>query len=114
MLTLAFKNADQFRKYSGAALHKRLVDVLEWFIQRYGYAVITSSVRSDGIHSTYPLRAVDLRSSIYPQPDMVADEINRVWTYDPSRPQYQVCVYHDVGMGMHFHIQVHKNTMRVT
>ena len=98
-------------------LDPTLVELLEWL---HGWfpppMMVTSAWRPDdpGIHSTRPLRAVDLRS--HHIPDAVArqveERINRAWIYDPRRPEKRVCLWHDVGLGVHFHLQVHPRNHR--
>ena len=90
-----------------------------WIVDMLGDVVVTSAHRSrkihggdSGIHMAVPLRAFDLRSYIYSDPFAVQDEINANWIYDPYRPQFNVCVYHDTGRGVHFHVQTHPNTIR--
>ena len=80
--------------------------------------IVTSDFRSKpihdndpGIHGTNPLRAIDLRSWTMRNPEIIAEKINKAWIYDPKRPEYKVCVYHNIGQGYHFHLQVHDNTV---
>lgn len=89
-----------------------LISVLVWLDDQYpGRVVITSGYRSgNSIHGTIPCRAVDLRSWIFKDPELRANYINHMWEYDHKRPDKKVCVYHDSGRGLHFHIQVHPNT----
>lgn len=102
-----------------AATHMRrdpkLSIMVAWWHDRYPVqTVITESWRParhpGDLHSLIPYRAVDLRSWIFKYPDEVADEVNRVWIYDPQRPQKKCCVYH--GEAKHFHLQVHPNTLK--
>ena len=93
-----------------------LVDVVEWIYDRYRRVLITCEKRKkrhdNDLHGVKPLRAVDLRSWIYTEPEALAKDINNKWAYDPKRPMMDVCVFHDSGEGEHFHIQVHPNTKR--
>ena len=66
--------------------------------------------KDPGIHNTDPLRAIDLRSWTIRNPELIAEKINKAWIYDPKRPDKKACVYHDIGQGHHFHLQVHDNT----
>ncbi|KKL06898.1 hypothetical protein LCGC14_2591420 [marine sediment metagenome] len=101
--------------------HPILVDVNLWILGRYGILIVTSAYRphkihpgDSGIHSTVPLRADDIRSYIYPTPDELMErDINENWQYDPKRTHLKVAVFHDTGQGIHGHIQVHPNTVRI-
>ena len=99
--------------------HPKLVMVYVWILTRFARALITEGYREplhfNDLHGIDKLlRALDLRSWIYDNPDKIAENINKHWIYDPDRPSMKVCVYHDVGQGKHFHIQVHNRTeMRV-
>lgn len=92
----------------------KLFRVLRWWKRNFGKLVITEGFRPkkhvNDLHGVYPVRAVDLRSWIYEDPEEVARICNRTWTYDPSRPRFKVCVYHNAGSGAHFHVQVHPMT----
>lgn len=39
------------------------------------------------------------------------DWLNSIFVYDPQRSRFQCIVWHDVGSGDHFHLQVHPNTV---
>lgn len=70
-------------------------------------------INSD-IHDSNPLRAFDIRSWMFTldECEEIRDAVNEEFTYDPTRPEKKVCVYHGVGRNaMHFHIQVHPNTV---
>ncbi len=94
-----------------------LVEIVSWVAKTYGL-VMTESYRHqrhpNDLHGVDPVRAVDLRSWCY-DGDMahqIRDEINQKWAYDPIRPDRQVAIIHDIGQGVHFHIQVHPRTER--
>ena len=100
--------------------HPKLIEVLLWVKVRYDTSkvTITSAYRShkihdkdSGIHITIPLRAFDIRSSVFDDPQAIADDINDAFIYDPDRPDMKVAIYHDSGSGLHFHIQVHDHTI---
>lgn len=77
--------------------------------KNYTRAEITSD-----IHDSDPLRAFDIRSWMFSTDECeeIRDKINEEFTYDTKRPQKKVCVYHGIGRNaMHFHIQVHPNTI---
>ena len=78
--------------------------------------VITESYRpkthANDVHGTDPYRGTDIRSRCYPDPQAVADDINRRYVYDPERPAKKVAVLHDSGQGEHIHLQTHPRTAR--
>jgi hypothetical protein len=114
-MDLQFKSEEIFYNFTAKAVHPNLAAVLHWFWKQYFDVIVTSAWRADdtGIHHTDPLRAVDLRSWVFPDPERRAAEINAAWLYDPQRTRLKVCVYHDVGRGAHFHIQVHDRTVKI-
>lgn len=77
------------------------------------HTVITSLYRIGdvGPHGQLPLRAVDLRY-VKDESELAEQMINATWIYDPERPHYKVALLHNVGGGLHLHIQVHRNTRR--
>ena len=100
------------------AWHPKLIEVLLWIKVRYSEVIITSAFRSSkihpkdsGIHRTIPLRAFDMRSNVFDDPQAIADDINNAFLYDPDRPHLKVAIYHDTGSGPHFHIQCHDHTI---
>lgn len=43
---------------------------------------------------------------------MIAANLNKAFTYDPDRPKLVCCLFHNVGLGRHAHLQVHpKSTL---
>lgn len=92
-----------------------LAEITVWLADTYGLVMteFERPARHPGdVHSTDPVRAVDIRSKCYDgdQAARIRDEINGIWEYDSNRPQMQCAIIHDVGEGVHFHIQVHPNT----
>ena len=89
--------------------------ILSNILGMYSKIVITEGYRdqlhSNDLHGVIPVRAIDIRSWIYDNPEKIEQIINTRYTYDPQRPEYQCCVYHTTGHGMHFHIQVHPRTI---
>jgi hypothetical protein len=88
-----------------------LIDIMMWFLSYYSAQTITSGYRPEdktSVHSTIPCRGIDIRSSIYPDPQAIADHINAIWSYDDRRPGKPVCIYHD----HHLHIQTSYRTIR--
>lgn len=97
-----------------------LVEINQYIIDTYG-EVITESWREPrhpgDVHSTDPVRAIDLRSWCYETKgtiEKIRDDINSKWEYDPKRPgKYKVMIIHKVeGGGVHAHVQCHPNTRR--
>jgi|TARA_R100001530_G_scaffold135833_1_gene114120 hypothetical protein len=118
MIHQKYKNKKVFLAAHSVSTHPNLLELELWIQERYGERVCTSAFRSapihakdSSIHRTDPLRAKDYRSRDMSDPELIADDINEHWEYDPRRPgKYKVCKYHDTGQGWHFHIQVHSNT----
>ena len=92
--------------------HPTLLEILAWLDLKGIPITVTSFFRrtGSGVHSTDPVRAMDLRSRIIPNPLAVAELINENWIYDNARSHLNVALYHNAGSGFHFHIQVHDNT----
>ena len=93
-----------------------LIDIICYVAHKYGF-VMTESYREkkhrNDLHGTIPVRANDLREWCYPAgfAKTIKDDINAKWQYDPRRPKTKFCAkIHDVGNGIHFHIQVHPRT----
>jgi len=72
--------------------------------------VITSMFRDSGIHSTG--RAADIRSRIFKnsQCRKITNYLNKKYKYGLGYDgkEHDTCIWHDVGKGKHFHIQVKK------
>jgi hypothetical protein len=109
---IASKNEQVERNILAVAWHPKLIQLYQWIKDCYPEALITSAYREGdkGVHGTDPLRGFDLRSWVFDDPESVKDDINEMWVYDPTRPDKKVAILHDVGQGMHFHLQVHDNT----
>jgi len=95
-----------------------LIKIISDVAKQHGI-VMTESYREPlhmgDVHSTQPVRAVDLRSWAYPdeKAQEIKHEINRRWEYDPDRPNKHCAIIHRVGNGgIHFHVQVHPRTRR--
>ena len=98
--------------------HHRMIALAMWLMVRLSEVVVTSAYREkkiypndSGIASTNPCRHLDIRSYVYEEPQKVVDDINKNWKYDPKRPQFKCAVLHDVGKGVHIHLQTHDNTV---
>ena len=96
-----------------------LIKIIVYMANRWGL-VMTESYREkrhmNDLHGCQPVRAVDLRSWCYGSESaarLIADEINSMWSYDPTRPRLKVALLHKVSGGAyHFHIQVSDKTIR--
>lgn len=106
------KNTEVLSSLLSHAYHYKLVSIICWICETWPETVITEGWRpkkhDNDLHGLG--RANDLRDRVYDDPQAVCDAINDKWEYDPKRPDYVVCKYHDSGNGLHFHIQVHPNT----
>ena len=77
--------------------------------------VITESFREgdSGVHGCYrglDFRTWELKSS---EIEDILTDINSRFLYDKTRSEMKVLIYHDVGKGLHLHLQSHPNTVRV-
>ena len=116
MSEIAFKNLGVLKGMFTYAWHPILISLLLWIKVRYSKeSVLITCAYEDrdrpSCHCTSPLRAFDMRSWTFSEPQKVADDINSAWTYDPSRPKKKVAIYHDTGRGPHIHLQVHDKTV---
>jgi hypothetical protein len=103
--------------------HPILIQVLGWLNSRYPDQItITCAYESRrdaaltgkvSLHSTIPFRAIDIRSSCFNNPEEVEERINQYWVYDPDEREKKVALYHDVGRGLHIHVQVTDRTKRL-
>lgn len=96
----------------------RLIALAIWFCVRHNFPMITSAYRANAvhakdsrIHSTIPCRAMDFSVCDIPDPESACQDVNQYWQYDPKRPWMKCALYHDVGLGPHIHLQVHRNTV---
>lgn len=141
---IRIKNSTVLSDLVNVSWHKNLIDVISWLHNKLpGCILITSGFRTNSsTHGTTPLRAVDLRSSVFSEPFKVCDYINENWFYGDSL--HKVCLFHRVlicksckakhevnpikiptnlicskcnksdfeDLGPHFHIQVSSETKR--
>jgi len=116
MFKISFKDKKVLKGFAETQVHPKLIEILQFMLDSGVELIITESSRkkmhSHDLHDVVPLRAVDVRSWIFDSPESVVALINEAYTYDPRRKYIQVCIYHDVGLGKHFHIQVHPDTIR--
>ena len=114
MSSIGYKNHKVLKGMFEVAWHPFLIEVLLWMAVRYSKITLTSAHRNymvhskdSGIHMTDPLRAFDIDSDDFDNAKAIENDINAHFIYDPQRPKIKVAIYHDVGLGMHIHIQVH-------
>lgn len=109
------KDIDILDSLMGYEFHWNLRELIRWIYGRHKKLYVTEAhrppIRPGDVHSTDPVRAMNLRSWIFKNPRKLANDINKNWQYDPKRSHLKCCVYHRVkGGGWHFHCQVHNNT----
>lgn len=110
---LKFKDKDVYMSNATHAHCHRLAEIEFWVLSNFGMLVTCAHRRSrhsNDLHGTDPVRAKDIRSWCYKDPEKVVAAINAMWVYDPSRPHMLVAVYHDAGSGKHIHLQSHPHT----
>lgn len=112
-----FKNKDVLFAALEYGIHPTLLEVFDDVISISvnGKDIVVTSAHRDndhGVHGTVPARGLDIRSWAFANPEKMVNEINKIWQYDPTRPNMHVALMHDVGKGMHIHLQVHPNTIR--
>lgn len=125
---MKFKDVRQQVEWETGKLPRKITNIIKFIDHycqaKYNYEITLTEVlrtqeEQDSIYKDDPnykvkpwvsnhqyWRAVDLRTN-----DMkagmvedIAEVVNRI-TYDPKRPDKKTCVYHDVGKGIHFHLQ---------
>jgi len=113
--TIRVKNVNVLRNILEPRIHPTLAQILEDITLTFG-VMITEGYRIkrhiNDLHGTTPVRAIDIRSWHYKNPQLVAEWINDRWMYDPDRRDMLCCILHDAGAGPHMHIQVHPMTRR--
>ena len=96
--------------------HPTLRRLVAWLEETTGLTFTATSmyrIGDRGVHGTLPLRAVDLRMKHSGVGKAIENLINESWAYDPTRWKMKCCMLHDVGSGLHLHLQVHDNTKLV-
>lgn len=113
MMWFQTKDSDILSMLLRWPMHVNLVGIVEWWLSNW-HMTTTSGYRPGdlGVHGTIPFRGLDVRSWDHRHPEAIEIKANKQWQYDPKRPEKKVCILHDVGGGLHFHLQVHKNTVR--
>jgi hypothetical protein len=115
---IEIKDTDVLDGLMKKRFNNKLIKIIKWVAVIYG-VIITESYRkkrhANDLHGEDPVRAIDIRSWCYSKTlaEKICSEINKRWIYDPSRPDMVVAKIHNVGNGIHFHIQVHPNTVEV-
>ena len=111
-----YKNDSVLRSLLIKGWNPILIDVLIWLEGKYPKHLLLTQGYEDrdypSTHSVDPLRAFDIRSTVFDKPQEIVDYINSIWIYDPDRLVKKVAIFHDVGRGQHIHIQVHENTIK--
>ena len=82
-----------------------LMDAIMYLL--YGVTVTVTSVYREDVHSTHHYyRAADIRSREIKEEECVylSALINVIFPY--GKGSHETVIYHDVGEGVHFHIQV--------
>ena len=115
-MTIIIKDVEILKNLITKTYHPVLIEIVTDILKENG-GVITESYRpplhSGDLHSTDPIRAIDLRSWCYVHPEYIVDNINKIWQYDYKRPKKKVMIYHAIRDGaMHLHVQVHPNTCK--
>lgn len=109
------KDIVTLKALAGHPLHPDMEQLIAWIYHEQKAIVITCAYEErayPSVHSTTPLRGIDIRSSIYKDPLAVVRRINENWIYNPDAPEKVCALYHDTGRGPHIHLQVHDNTLR--
>jgi len=122
-VALQVKNHRVLMELLAVPYHPNLIKLICWcairFTDRDHPFVFTSGYRTGdkGVHGLIPCRGMDIRSSVYGNPQKIVDEINAHFIYDPKRPFHVVnghkeplrCAkYH--GPPWHIHLQAHNRT----
>lgn len=76
-------------------------------------SIYRKKIKDSGIHGLW--RAVDIRSFIFTKEEIIKilRFVNSKYVYDPRRLKLKVAIFHNVGLGPHFHFQNCKNTQRI-
>ena len=112
---ILIKNISVLKALLTKKYHPLLIEIVLDIYSVASEIVVTEGYREGGgVHSTDPCRGIDLRSWIYSagRLEQIQHYINSRWIYDPNRPTMECCIIHDVGQGIHLHLQVHPNTIK--
>lgn len=119
MSSITIKNTNVLEAILMVPYDPKLIEVMSWLFSNETSGVITEGYRkkrhNNDLHGIIPVRAIDIRSWCYKYPGNVVTSINNEWSYDDTRPNKKVALYHTAkGGAPHIHIQVHPNTKRKT
>jgi len=118
LMDIQIKDVNVLAGLMGRKCHPMLITVACWIAESHGL-YMTESYRNPyhpgDLHAMEPLRAIDLRHRFYNDPESVAKAVNEKFQYDPGRPGKLVAFVHKNrnSKGIHFHIQVHDNTVEI-
>ena len=118
MSAIGFKSLGVFGNMVEVPWYPQLTALVKWLLVRVHQdrtctnVFVTSAYRKDdkGVHGQIPLRGLDIRSTVFEDPEKLCEDINNHWEYDLDRPEKQCAIYHDIGKGFHIHLQVHPKT----
>ena len=128
MASILFPTIRIFREFND--LDHRLYEIFMTLVERY-WPDATKSARVvciwrseaentvDGAHTAIhcqpaPYRAADVGAREFTAEQVAATSsaVNKLWIYDPARPDLLVCFSQPHGTGPHFHLQVHPSTRK--
>lgn len=108
------KNPDVLTSLLEHKFDPTLIALIKWVAWIAGIYITEGhrpQLHSNDLHGLDPVRAIDGRSSIYTQPQLLVDRINAKWIYDPDRPDMRCAVYGDEAHKDHIHFQTHPKTV---
>ena len=111
---IKIKNTSVFLQLFKVPVDPKLISMTVWIENQFPGVVITCGYEKrkyPSVHSTDPLRGLDIRSWTLPDPEAVCEKINQAWIYDPDRPGKKCAIYHDIGRGAHIHLQTHPKSV---
>ena len=112
---VVIKNPDVLRSLMEYRFEPIRVSIVIYIANKHGI-IITEGYRvkkhRNDLHGTIPVRAIDIRSWVYPDTKVyrIMTAVNNKWEYDFKRPNKKTMIVHDVGRGIHAHIQCSPNT----
>lgn len=116
-ITINFDDMSVYQRFMENEAHHILVDLVRWLfdVGLVKEIVNTSNYREgdESVHGTQPYRGLDIRSHGMKNPQGLVDMVNDHWQYDSVRPEKMCALFHDVGRGLHIHLQVHPNTVLI-
>ena len=115
-MNIEIKNPSVLKSILTYPANPVLIDIISWLADNHGITItewFREQTHPNDLHGLSPLRASDVRSWVYDNPDKVCVEINKRWIYDPDRPHMKCALLHNSGQGEHIHLQTHPRTVRV-